>query len=318
MKSKLSCAQVNDPTMSIQIAELPFFVTLAASTSLSAAARDLGVSTAAVSRRLARMEAAIGVVLVTRSTRRMSLTPEGATLLAHARRIVDDLARLDDTLAHGRIGPQGLLRINATLGFGRIHVAPIVARFVTAYPDVDVQLQLSAQPPPVTSDAFDVCIRFGNPPDLRVVAKRLAPNRRLLCASPAYLAAHPPPASPHDLAHHDCIDIRQGNAAYGVWRLGTSKGGRRVWTSIRIHGAMTTNDGDVAVQWALAGLGIVMRAEWDVRRHLASGRLVHVMPHVVTPNADIHAVYAERHKQTLRVRAFADFIAAAFKATPAG
>jgi DNA-binding transcriptional LysR family regulator len=303
--------------MRVQASELPFFVALAASSSLSAAARELGVTTAAVSRRLARMETHLGVGLITRNTRRMSLTPEGATLLEHARRILDDIERLDDTLLHARTEPQGLLRINATLGFGRMHVAPVVADFVAAYPEVNVQLQLSAHPPSVTSDEFDVCIRFGNPPEARVIAKRLATNRRLLCASPHYIASHAAPRTPLDLARHHCIDIRQGSDAYGVWRLGTAKAGRRTWTTVKVRSTMTTNDGEIAVAWALAGRGIVMRAEWDIDRYLQSGRLVQVMSHYVTPNADIYAVYAQRHKQTRRVRAFVDFIATAFAERPA-
>ena len=117
-----------------------------------------------------------------------------------------------------RAEPKGLLRVNATLGFGRSHVAPLISRFVRRYPQVEVQLQLSVNPPPLTEDSFDVCIRFGAPPDARVVARRIAPNRRLLCAAPAYLARHGVPKSPHDLVHHNCIGIRQGEEAYGTWR----------------------------------------------------------------------------------------------------
>jgi DNA-binding transcriptional LysR family regulator len=297
----------------IQPGELPFFVALAASASLSACARELGVTTAAVSRRLSQLEAQLGVSLISRNTRRMSVTPEGATLLEHARRIVDDIERLDDAMLRSRTGVQGMLRVNATLGFGRLHVAPVIADFVAAHPAMEVQLQLSAQPPPMTSDEFDVCIRFGSPPDARVIARRLAANRRVLCASAQYLAAHAPPATAADLAQHQCIDIRQGTDPYGQWRLGIQKGGRRVWKTIRIHSSMTTNDGEVAVAWALAGRGIVMRAEWDVDRYLKSGRLKPVLPDYATPNADIYAVYAARHKSSVRVRTFVDAIAAAFR-----
>jgi DNA-binding transcriptional LysR family regulator len=303
--------------MRIQPGELPFFVALAASSSLSAAARDLGITTAAVSRRLSQMETRLGLALITRSTRRMSVTPEGAVVLEHARRILDDLEALDETLSQSRATPQGLLRVNATLGFGRIHVAPVVSAFVAKHPDVDVQLQLSAHPPTFTGDEFDVCIRFGTPPEARVIAKRLAANRRLLCASPRYLATFGTPTVPQDLAQHRCIGIRQGNDAYGTWRLASTKTSRRSWTSVKVRGALTTNDGEIAVSWALVGHGIVMRAEWDVRRYLRSGRLVEVLPTYVTPDANIYAVYAQRHQKTVRVRAFVDFIGAAFEALPA-
>jgi len=303
--------------MRIQASELPFFVALAASASLSAAARDLGITTAAVSRRLSQMEARLGLALVTRSSRRMSLTPEGSVLLEHARRILDDIELLDATLSHARTAPQGLLRINATLGFGRIHVAPIVAAFVAQHPEVDVQLQLSAHPPSFTSDEFDVCIRFGMPPEARVIARRLALNRRLLCASPRYLAQFGTPLQPQDLARHRCIGIRQGHDAYGTWRLANARTSRRNWTAVKVRGALTTNDGEIAVSWALAGHGVVLRAEWDVRRYLRSGRLIEVLPGYVTPDANVYAVYAQRHQKTVRVRAFVDFIAAAFAELPA-
>jgi DNA-binding transcriptional LysR family regulator len=195
---------------SIQPAELGFFSTLAMAGSLSAAARELGITTPAVSKRLAQMEARLGVTLVNRTTRRMSLTPEGELYVAQARRILGEIEDMAQLLGQSKGEPQGLLRVNATLGFGRSHVAPVISRFVRKHPAVDVQLQLSVNPPPLTDDAFDVCIRFGVPPDTRVIARRLAPNRRLLCASPAYLAKHGTPRTPHDLLLHRCIGIRQG------------------------------------------------------------------------------------------------------------
>jgi DNA-binding transcriptional LysR family regulator len=179
------------------------------------------------------------------------------------------------------------------------------------YPEVDVQLQLSAHPPPLTDDLFDVCIRFGEPPDARVVARRLADNRRLLCAAPSYLARHGAPKVPHDLTRHNCIGIRQGEEGYGVWRLSTGRGRQAAAEAVKIRGNLTTNDGGIAVNWALEGHGILMRAEWDIRRYLASGRLVQVLPQHSTPDAAIHAVYPQRHQRTARVRAFVDFVEAA-------
>lgn len=296
-------------TDTVQPADLGFFSTLAGAGSLSAAARELGISTAAVSKHLALMEARLGMPLVNRSTRRMSLTPEGALYLEHARRILADIGELQEQLGGARATPKGLLRVNATLGFGRSHVAPLVSRFVARYPQVNVQLQLSVNPPPLTDDAYDVCVRFGEPPDARVVARRLAPNRRLLCASPAYLTRHGTPRTPAELAQHNCIGIRQGEQAYGVWRLAGARGRE---ASVRIRGSLTTNDGGVAVSWALEGHGILMRAEWDIRPHLRSGRLVQVLPDFHTPDADIYAVCPQRSRATARVRAFTDFLAASF------
>ncbi|MBB5470456.1 DNA-binding transcriptional LysR family regulator [Paraburkholderia sp. CI2] len=293
----------------VQPADLGFFSTLAASGSLSAAARELGLTAAAVSKRLTQMEQRAGVALVNRTTRRMMLTPEGELYLERARRILDEIDELAELLGSAKKTPKGLLRVNATLGFGRSHVGPAISRFVARYPQVSVQLQLSVTPPPLTDDSFDVCIRFGEPPDTRVVARRLAPNRRLLCAAPSYLAAHGMPLTAHDLTRHNCIGIRQGDEAYGVWRLTSGRGAARKTEAVRIKGTLTTNDGEIAVKWALGGHGILMRAEWDIRQYLTEGSLVQLLPDHDTPNADIFAVYSPRHQMSNRIRAFVEFIA---------
>jgi DNA-binding transcriptional LysR family regulator len=296
----------------IQPADLGFFSTLARAGSLSAAARELGVTTPAVSKHLALMEARVGLLLVNRSTRRMSLTPEGELCLQHARRILGDIDDLQQLLGVSKAMPQGLLRVNATLGFGRSHVAPLISRFARKHPQVDVQLQLSVNPPPLTDDSFDVCIRFGAPPDARVVARFIAPNRRLLCASPAYLARHGTPKVPSELTRHSCIGIRQGEEAYGVWRLSSGRGKNATTEAVKTRGTLTTNDGEIAVNWALDGHGILLRAEWDIARYLKNGRLVQVLPQHLTPDADVYAVYPQRHQQAARVRAFVDFVAQSF------
>jgi len=297
----------------IQPADLGFFSVLARAGSLSAAGRELGISTAAVSKHLAQMEARLGTALVNRTTRRMSLTPEGEVYLEHARRILAGIDDLSQQLGVAKETPQGLLRVNATLGFGRSHVAPLISAFVRRYPSVEVQLQLSVNPPPLTEDLFDVCVRFGAPPDARVIAVNLAPNRRLLCASPDYLARRGTPKVPSDLARHDCIGIRQGEEAYGVWRLTSGRGRHAVTESVKVRGSLTTNDGGIAVAWALDGHGILMRAEWDIARYLESGRLVQVLPQYATPDADIHAVFPQRHQLSTRVRAFVEFLAQSLK-----
>jgi DNA-binding transcriptional LysR family regulator len=293
----------------IQPGDLGFFSALARAGSLSAAGRELGISTAAVSKHLALMEARIGVALVNRSTRRMSLTPEGELYLEQARRILASIDDLEQQLGVSKGVPQGLLRVNATLGFGRSHIAPLISAFVRKHPAVEVQLQLSVNPPALTEDAFDVCVRFGAPPDSRVIARNLAPNRRLLCASPGYLAKRGVPKTPSDLARHNCIGIRQGEEAYGVWRLSSGRGRQATSQAVKVRGNLTTNDGGIAVSWALDGHGILMRAEWDIERYLKSGRLVQVLPQYSTPDADVYAVFPQRHQLSARVRAFVDFLA---------
>lgn len=290
--------------------DMEFFSVLARCGSLSAAARELQVSTPAVSKRLAHLEARLGASLLHRTTRRVSLTHEGERYLQEARRILGEIEALEREVAGAGAELRGPLRVNATLGFGRMHVAPLISSFARKHPQVDVQLQLSVNPPPLTEDAFDVCVRFGEPPDARVVARLLARNRRLLCAAPAYLARHGTPRVPAELAHHSFIAIRQGDEAYGVLRL---RQGKRVET-VKLAGRLSSNDGEIAVSWALAGHGIVMRAEWDVARYVKSGRLKPVLENWQTPPADIYAVYPAQHQGTARVRAFVDHLALHFGA----
>jgi DNA-binding transcriptional LysR family regulator len=298
-------------------ADLQFFSSLVAAGSLSAAARELRISTPAVSKRLSQLEARLGVSLLTRTTRRMGLTAEGETCLAHARRILGDLDDLEQLMGLSRTTPSGVLRVNATLGFGRSHIGPLVSRFVQRYPKVDVRLQLSADPPPLTEDAFDVCVRFGPPQEARVIARRLADNERLLCASPAYLAAHGEPRTPADLAQHNFISIRQGEEAWGVLRMTRRSARSGPAESVKTRGNLTTNDGGIAVQWALDGHGVLLRAEWDIRKYLASGRLRQLLPQFRMPDADLYAVYLPQHQTAARVMAFVDFLAASLGEAPA-
>jgi len=292
-------------------ADLGFFSALAMAGSLSAAAREMRITTAAVSKHLSQMELRLGVPLLNRTTRRMSLTVEGETVLRHARSILAEMADLEQQLGASRSTPSGLLRINATLGFGRSHIGPLIGLFARQYPQVEAQLHLSVDPPSLSDDAFDVCIRFGPPPDTRVIARKIADNQRLLCAAPAYIARHGEPKTPADLARHNFISIRQGGEAYGVIKLTRARQGQS--ETLKTRGNLTTNDGSIAVQWALEGHGILLRAEWDIRHHLAQGQLVQLLPQFHTPDADIYAIYPAQHKSSARVRAFVDFVAQAFK-----
>lgn len=288
--------------------DMAFFSIVARCISLAAAAREIGVSPPAVTKRLAQMEARLGVRLLTRTTRRMHLTEEGEIYLMHARRILADIEDMERHVSRAPQEPKGLLRVNATLGFGRNHVAPLLSAFRHRYPGVDVQLQLTVAPPALTEDAFDVCVRFGEPPEARVIARRIAANRRLLCAAPSYLARHGEPLVPEDLARHACIDIRHGSETHGVWRL--HRGKRTHTVKVGVH--MSTNDGAIAVNWALDGHGIILRAEWDIAAHLATDRLRQVLGRYRTPPADIYAVYLPQHQYAGRVVAFVDFLREAF------
>jgi DNA-binding transcriptional LysR family regulator len=293
--------------------DLAFFVLLVKRGSLAGAAQQMGMTPSAASKRLAALEARLGVRLLHRTTRRLSVTQEGEAYLAQGGRILAELEELEQGLAGSRVTPRGLLRVNATLGFGRRHLAPAVAAFLRACPQVEVQLELSDRALNLAEQGFDVGIRVGGLPDARLSARRLAGNRRQLCASPQYLSAHGMPASPRELAQHRCIVIRESDETYGTWQL---YAGTRQET-VKVRGPATTNDGETAVGWALEGLGVLLRSEWDVAPLLRSGRLQPVLPEWSAAPADIFAVYLSRDHLSARVRAFIDFLAERFATAPA-
>ncbi len=284
--------------------ELAFFCLLVKQGSLAATARELNLTPPAVSRRLSQLEERLGVRLLNRTTRRISLTGEGEVYFESALRILSDIDEMERLVSSSREAPKGLLRVNAPLGFGRSYIGPAISVFTKTYPDVDVQLHLTDRPISLPDEAIDVSIRFGELPDSRLIAKKIAANRRLLCASPAYLRAAGQPVYPHDLTQHQCIVLRQNESAYGNWRLSRGK----QTETIKVHGRLSTNDGEVALNWALEGHGILMRAEWDVAKYLRSGRLVQLLADYDTPPADVYAVYLERLNLSARVAYFVEHL----------
>lgn len=290
--------------------ELAFFVLLARNASLSSTARALDLTPPAVTKRLAQMEARLGVRLVNRSTRTLSLTAEGEQYLARAVAILADIRDMEEQVSGSGGTPRGLLRVNATLDFGRTTIGPLVSAFARLHPEVEVQLQLTDRPMRLVEEAFDLGIRFGALPDTRLTARRLMSNRRLLCAAPAYLERHGTPQTLAELAAHRCILHRQNDDAHGVWRLAR---GRQSET-VKVGGALSCNDGDVALSWALDGHGILLRSEWDVRKYLASGRLRHLLPEYRSTPADLYAYYPTRRHMPAKLRAFIDFLAQELKA----
>jgi DNA-binding transcriptional LysR family regulator len=288
--------------------DLSFFQEIVKQGSLSAAARELGVTPASVSKRLAKIEESLGVALVRRTTRRLSLTDEGELFLANARRILTELDEMEQQVAQNRLAPKGLLRVNAPMGFGRTYITPVVSRFVKRFPEVEVQLQLTDHPLSLVDDTFEIGIRFGEIPDTRLVARRIAPNRRLLCAAPSYLKEHGVPRVPHDLVRHNCIVLRQNETAYGLWRFTKGKQAE----TVKVRGTLSSNDGEVALNWVLAGHGLMLRSEWDIAKYVRTGRLVILLEDYATEPADIFAVCSERQARSPRVRAFTDFLVKSF------
>lgn len=287
---------------------LEFFVLLARHRNLSTVARLLDLTPPAATKRLAQLEARLGVRLVNRTTRSISLTPEGETYLHYATRILADVREMEEVVSSSGSVPKGLLRINATLGFGRTAIAPIVSEFAAQHPQVEVQLDVTDRPIDLVESGVDLGIRFGALPDQRLVARRVLSNRRFLCAAPRYLARHGTPASLRDLASHQCIIHRQNEDAYGVWRF--TRDGRA--ETVKVHGALSSNDGDIVLNWALDGHGILVRSEWGLAKYLESGRLRVVLPEFILPSADLFVYYPSKRDLSARTRAFIDFLMARF------
>ena len=289
--------------------DLAFFVLLAKLGSMTATARELGITPPAITKRLSLMEQKLGVRLVNRTTRRISLTNEGETYLAQSAQILHQIREMEESISSGRAAPKGLLRVNATPGFGRTRIAPIVSRFAHAYPEVEVELHLTDRPISLVEEAYDLAIRFGELPDTRLTARKLMSNKRFLCASPAYLKKAGEPQTPAELHQHRCILHRQNDDVYGTWRLQKGKAVELV----KVRGAVSSNDGDIVMNWALDGHGIVQRSEWDVAKYLESGRLREIMRDYRLPDADLYLYYLSRSNLPAKVRAFIDFVAEEFR-----
>jgi DNA-binding transcriptional LysR family regulator len=291
--------------------ELGFFYQLAKSGSLTATARELNLTPPAVSKRLAQLEARLGVRLLNRTTRKVSLTEEGELYYREAARILSDIEQLEQTITSRRAAPRGLVRVNATFGLGHRYLAPAISRFVRQYPEVRVQLQLTDKPINLTDEGYDIGIRLGKMEDASLIARRIAQNRYLLVAAPSYLKRRGTPRHPAELARHECLVIRE-NDTHGVWKF-THKSETE---TVRVSGTLASNNGEVVRNWALEGHGIMLRSEWDLADHLRRGKLVEILPEWRGPDADIHAVFPQRLHLSAKVRVLIDFLVENFATPP--
>jgi DNA-binding transcriptional LysR family regulator len=287
------------------IDDLSFFQRVATRGSLTAVARELGLSLPAISKRLTQLEQRLGVQLVQRTTRRLDLTAEGELYLEGARPILQQLEDLESALGNQRQTLSGQLRINATFGFGRHHLTPILSHFARLYPQVELSLELTSQPLSLQDQSMDIGIRMGEPPDSRLISHRLLGNPRILCAAPTYLEHAGMPREVTELAAHNCIVLRQDGSDYAIWRF--HKDGREY--AHKVSGTLSSNDGEVALEWALAGHGLILRSWWHVREHLDSGALVPLLQDHSAPRADIYAVYPYRRHVPQRIKAFVRYLA---------
>lgn len=293
--------------------DLIFFQVLARSPSLAEAARSLNVTAPAVTQRLRALEARVGVRLVDRNSRGLSLTDEGELIASEGLAIIGAIEDLAERLASRTSQIRGHLRVAAPYGFGRRYVSPVVESFAKAHPATTVTLELSDSPIRQVNESWDIVVHIGALPESDRLVTTLAPNRRILCAAPAYLESSPPLATPHDLVDHRCLALRENNEDVTLWRL---RHEGKEPTTVRIKPAMSSNDGEIVRDWALAGLGVMVRSEWDVAGDLAAGRLVEILPGWALPCADVVALIHARNGRSGRASAFLDDLRNALTKVP--
>ncbi len=298
-----------------KLKQLESFVSVATRGSLTAAANAEGVAPAIMGRRLDGLEERLGVKLLIRTTRRITLTHEGSAFLEDCQRIIADVANAEASVSAGGIKASGHLRITAPAGFGRRHVAPLVPKFRALHPEVTVSLNLSDRVVDIAGEGFDCAVRVGDMPDSSLVSVRMADNRRLCVATPAYLKRHGTPQTPADLAKFDCLTLSSDASQTRGWAFKLpadakgSKGGKEgEVTYLKPAGPLDCSDGQVLHDWCLAGLGIAWRSTWEVEAEIAAGQLVAVLEDYAAPPNGIYAVFPQRKHLPLRVRLWIDFI----------
>lgn len=288
--------------------DLDVFAHVVTAKSMSAAGRELKLSPAVISKRIRRLEERLGVRLLQRTTRQLSLTEAGQGFYE---RVVSILASIEDAeawVASGSGQARGTLRVSAPTSFGRLHIAPHLKPFLDANPMVTVDLILTDSFVDIIGEGFDLAVRIADLQDSSLVAKRLAPNHRVLCATPTYLAEHGTPRTIEELAKHTLIAHNADQ-----WRLDGPAGP----VSVSVTGPLRTNSSEVVREALLGGVGIALRSTWDVGPELTSGQLVHVLPEYSGgKRVAVYAVYPSRRHMEQKVRVFVDYLAELYGATP--
>ncbi len=287
---------------------LESFVSVATRGSLTAAANAEGVAPAIMGRRLDALEEKLGVKLLVRTTRRISLTHEGSAFLEDCQRVLADLANAEASVSAGGVKASGHLRITAPAGFGRRHVAPLVPRFRELHADVTISLNLSDRVVDLAGEGYDCAVRVGDMPDSSLVSVRLADNRRLCVATPEYLQRHGTPQHPNDLVKFDCLSLSSDASQTRGWAFRVAKGDDHEVVHLKPGGPLDCSDGQVLHSWSLAGYGIAWRSTWEVESDIAAGRLVAVLEDFAAPPNGIYAVFPQRKHLPLRVRLWIDFL----------
>ena len=292
-----------------KLKQIETFVAVASRGSLTAAARAENVAPAIIGRRLDALEARLGVKLLVRTTRRISLTHEGSAFLEDCQRLLTEWANAEASVSAGGVKASGHLRLTAPAGFGRRHVAPLVPRFRALHPEVTISLNLSDRVVDVAGEGYDCAVRVGDLLDSSLVGVRLADNRRLCVAAPRYVQQHGQPKTPADLSRFDCLTLSSDASQTRGWAFAVpgADGGTEL-VHLRLSGPLDCSDGQVLHEWCVAGYGIAWRSTWEVESDIAAGRLVTVLDDYAAPPNGIYAVFPQRRHLALRVRLWIDFL----------
>ncbi len=293
-----------------KLGDMDLFVRVIKNGGLAVAGREVGLSPARVTARMNRLEERYGVRLINRTTRRISLTDEGRDFYVSCERILAEVEQAETQLQTGQKSFVGPLRVTATSDLGQQHIAPILSKFVEDYPDVRPTLYLTDGIVNITEEGFDLGVRYGLLADSAMVARKLASSRRVLCASPDYVKRKGRPATPDELAGHDCLVMVRASEPLATWHFKTAEGGQ----SISIQAARASNDGALIRRWVLEGAGIALKSFWDVANDLKTKRLVTVLDDYtqdfeskgVSGGADLHVIYPSRTYLPQRTRGFID------------
>lgn len=292
-----------------QLEDMRIFVGTVDAGSFTAAAEKLGLSKQFISRRIMTLESRLGVRLLVRTTRRLSITDAGRSYYERVRAIIDDVDDVEQAISSQNAAPRGTLRVSAPMSFGTLHLGPAMARFMAQYPEINVELDLSDRFVDIVGEGYDVAIRIGQLNDSTLIARQIAPMQLVTCASPTYLKVHGKPAAPSDLKHHDCLLYGHNR---GVEWLFSDKGKA---LRVPVRGRLRANNGELACAAAIAGLGIVYLPTFIVGTALRNKELRTVLDAYAPPPAGIYAVYPQHRQSSSAVKAFADFMRSAFGKT---
>ena len=291
-----------------KLKQIESFVLVAAKGSLTAAAQAEGVAPAVMGRRLDALEARLGVKLMLRTTRRLTLTPEGQSFLEDCQRLVTALADAEAAVSAGGLKASGHLRITAPAGFGRRHVAPLVPGFLAGHAELSLSLNLSDRVVDIVHEGFDCAVRVGDLPDSSLVSTRLADNRRLCVAAPAYLKRAGTPRHPDELGRHACLTLSSEASQTRGWAFQIDGAVQHLRPETRAQGRLDCSDGQVLHDWCVAGMGIAWRSTWEVEHEVAAGTLLSLLDEFAAPPNGIFAVFAHAKHLPLRVRLWIDFL----------